>query len=81
MLAAPGVGLPLPRTLGAGPFCPSVLVNSVFGMTTQTVMAPVLTPALRLDGVSKVYYWQWFATCPVGSGGCMNYVGPRRTIP
>ena len=30
-------------------------VNSVFGMTTQTVTAPVGTPALRLDGVSKVY--------------------------
>jgi ABC-type branched-subunit amino acid transport system substrate-binding protein len=32
------------------------------------------------DGVSKVYYWQWQAKCPVGSGGCMNYVGSRRTI-
>ena len=35
----------------------------------------------RHDGVSKIYYWQWFSKCPVGRGGCMNYVGPRRTIP
>jgi len=30
----------------------------------------------RHDGVSRIYYWNYFSDCT-----CMHYTGPRRTIP